>query len=61
MSGPVEQIIQAEAASEGLAHGVIHLLRGGRGSAKARAAGRPEEERKLLRAAVEVATAGLTR
>ena len=61
MSGPSEQIIQAEAVSEGLAQGVIHLLGGGRGSAKARAAGTPEEERTLLRRAVEEALVGLGR
>ncbi len=61
MSGPSEQIIQAEAASEGLAHGVIHLLKGGRGTAIARAAGTQEQERELLRRAVEIVSAELAR
>lgn len=61
MSEPVEQIIQAEAASEGLAHGVIHFLKGGRGTVKTRAAGTPGEERELLRHAVEAARAELNR
>jgi len=61
MSGRSEQIIQAEAASEGLAYGMLHLLGGGHGSAKARVAGTPDKERKLLRRAIEAALAELTR
>jgi phosphotransferase system enzyme I (PtsI) len=59
MSRPLELVIPAEVASEGLAHGVIHPLGARRAGAATRPAGTPEQERAALQQAVAAAAAEL--